>query len=107
MAEEQKIGTPIMSDEPVDIIEETDSDSDSDDEDFKKLENFDSRDILVDFHPHLQHISNKEKIINKLDFLIKNEPAPKEHYASVYSMNCTVDYKYIKKEILSAYDNLK
>jgi len=54
MAEEQKIGTPIMSDEPVDIIEETDSDSDSDDEDF------DSRDILVDFHPHLQHISNKE-----------------------------------------------
>ena len=60
MAEEQKIGSPIMSDEPVDIIEETDSESDSDDEDLKKLENFESRDILVDFHPHLQHISNKE-----------------------------------------------
>jgi DNA-directed RNA polymerase subunit K/omega len=61
MAEEQKIGSPtIMSDDPVDIIEETDSDSDSDDEDLKKLENFESRDILVDFHPHLQHISNKE-----------------------------------------------
>ena len=41
MAEEQKIGSPtIMSDEPVDIIEETDSESDSDDEDLKKLENF-------------------------------------------------------------------
>tara|TARA_B110000003_G_scaffold104815_2_gene107117 strand:+ start:1199 stop:1750 length:552 start_codon:yes stop_codon:yes gene_type:complete len=60
MAEEQKIGSPIMSNEPVDIIEDTDSDSDSDDEDLKKLENFDSRDILVDFHPHLQQISNKE-----------------------------------------------
>ena len=50
---------------------------------------------------------NKEKITDKLDFLIKNEPVPKEYYSSIYSMNCTVDYKYIKKEILSAYDNLK
>ena len=60
MAEEQKIGSPIMSNEPVDIIEEADSDSDSDEENLKKLENFDSRDILVDYHPHLQQISNKE-----------------------------------------------
>ena len=50
---------------------------------------------------------NKEKIINKLDFLITNESVPKEYYAAIYSMNCTIDYKYIKKEILSAYDNLK
>ena len=61
MTEEQKIGSPtIMSDKPVDIIEETDSESDSDDEDLKKLANFESRDILVDYHHHLQHISNKE-----------------------------------------------
>lgn len=50
---------------------------------------------------------NKKKIIDKLDFLIKNESEPKEYYSSIYSMNCTVDYKYIKKEIISAYDNLK
>ena len=50
---------------------------------------------------------NKDQIINKLDLLIKKEPEPKEYYASVYSMNCTVDYKYIKKEVLLAYDNLK
>ena len=59
MAEEQKIGSTmeqeILSGSEID----TDSDSDSDDE-LKKLEHNETKNILVDFHPHLQHISNKE-----------------------------------------------
>ena len=59
MAEEQKIASTmeqeILSGSEID----TDSDSDSDDE-LKKLEHSETKNLLVDFHPHLQHISNKE-----------------------------------------------
>lgn len=71
MAEEQKIGTPTMEEQPVNIVQEEDSDSDSDDEDLKKLENFEGRDILIDYHPHLQHISNKE--MYALSTLVKDK----------------------------------
>ena len=50
---------------------------------------------------------NKQSILNKLDTLIKEQSSPKEYHAAIYSMTCTIDYNYIKKEILSAYDNLK
>ncbi len=38
----------------------SDSDSDFDDDDLKKLEQDQSKDILKEYHPHLQHISNNE-----------------------------------------------
>jgi DNA-directed RNA polymerases I, II, and III subunit RPABC2 len=49
--------------EPLQIVEpaeETDSDTDSDTEDLKKLEQSETKNLLIDFHPHLKHISNKE-----------------------------------------------
>lgn len=51
-----------------------------------------------------QHfIEKKDDIINKIDSLIKINPNPKEYRASIYSMNCTVDYEYIKNKIKKAY----
>ena len=37
MAEEQKIGTPTMEEQPVNIVQEEDSDSDSDSEPVQKV----------------------------------------------------------------------
>ena len=57
MAEEQKIGSPMEQE----ILSDSEIDSDSDsDEELKKLEHNETKNILVDFHPHLKHISNKE-----------------------------------------------
>ena len=51
--------TPM--EETVQIIEsEDETDSDSDTEDLKKFEQSDTKNLLIDFHPHLKHISNKE-----------------------------------------------
>tara|TARA_B100001287_G_scaffold276733_1_gene289043 strand:+ start:5574 stop:6044 length:471 start_codon:yes stop_codon:yes gene_type:complete len=44
-------------------VVDSDSDSDSDesiDEELEKFEQSDNQNILVDYHPHLKHISNKE-----------------------------------------------
>ena len=50
-----------IMEENVQLVESAeDSDSDSDTEDLKKFEQTDTKNILVDFHPHLKHISNKE-----------------------------------------------
>ena len=50
-----------VMEENVELVESAeDSDSDSDTEDLKKFEQTDTKNILVDFHPHLKHISNKE-----------------------------------------------
>ena len=51
MSEEQKIGSPMEQKKVVDS--EIDSDSDSDEE-LKKLEHNETKNILVDFHPHLK-----------------------------------------------------
>ena len=50
--------------------------------------------------------TNKKNIIDKLDLLIKENPKGKEYTAGIYSMSCTVDYKYIKKQIISAFKEL-
>ena len=42
------------------IASEDETDSDSDTEDLKKFEQSDTKNLLIDFHPHLKHISNKE-----------------------------------------------
>ncbi len=47
--------------EPVQTVEsEEETDSDSDNEDLKKFEQSETKNLLIDFHPHLKHISNKE-----------------------------------------------
>ena len=53
MAEEQKIGSTMEQEIP--SGSEIDTDSDSDDE-LKKLEHNETKNILVDYHPHLQHM---------------------------------------------------
>jgi len=58
---EEPVETTPMEQPHAQIVEnETDSESDSDTEDLKKFEQFDTKNILVDFHPHLKHMSNKE-----------------------------------------------
>ena len=50
-----------LMEEKVELVESAeDSDSDSDSEDLKKFEQTDTKNILIDYHPHLKHISNKE-----------------------------------------------
>lgn len=51
----------INMEESVQIVEPSDeTDSDSDTEDLKKFEQSETKNLLIDFHPHLKHISNKE-----------------------------------------------
>ncbi len=55
-----------------------------------------------------QHfIEKKDEIINKIDTLIEKNPKPKEYRASIYSMNCTVDYEYIKNKLKKAYKTIE
>ena len=55
-----------------------------------------------------QHfIRKKDIIMNKIDSLLKKNPKPKEYRASIYSMNCTVDYDYIKNKIKKAYKSIE
>ena len=50
--------------------------------------------------------TNKKYIIDKIDILIKENPKAKEYNAGIYSMSCTVDYKYIKKQLIDAFKEL-
>ena len=50
--------------------------------------------------------TNKKNIIDKIDILIKENPKAKEYNAGIYSMSCTVDYKYIKKQLIDAFKEL-
>ena len=55
-----------------------------------------------------QHfLRKKDNIINKIDSLIKKNPKAKEYRASIYNMNCTVDYEYIKNKVLKAYKTIE
>ena len=50
--------------------------------------------------------TNKKNIIDKIDNLIKENPKAKEYNAGIYTMSCTIDYKYIKKQIINAFKEL-
>ena len=50
--------------------------------------------------------TNKKNIFDKIDILIKENPKTKEYNAGIYSMSCTVDYKYIKKQLIDAFKEL-
>ena len=50
--------------------------------------------------------TNKKNIMNKIDSLIKENSKPKEYHVGIYSMSCTIDYKYIKKQIDNAFKEL-
>lgn len=50
--------------------------------------------------------TNKKNIFDKIDILIKENPKAKEYNAGIYSMSCTVDYKYIKKQLIDAFKEL-
>ena len=50
--------------------------------------------------------TNKKNIMDKIDSLIKKNPDPKEFHVGIYSMSCTIDYKYIKKQIENAFKEL-
>jgi hypothetical protein len=55
-----------------------------------------------------QHfIRKKNDIIKKIDSLIEKNPKPKEYRVSIYSMNCTVDYEYIKNKLKKAYKTIE
>ena len=44
--------------------------------------------------------------MDKIDSLIKENSKPKEYHVGIYSMTCTIDYKYIKKQINNAFKEL-
>tara|TARA_B000000475_G_C15911281_1_gene412681 strand:- start:33 stop:749 length:717 start_codon:yes stop_codon:yes gene_type:complete len=50
--------------------------------------------------------TNKKNIFDKIDKLIKENQKAKEYNAGIYSMSCTVDYKYIKKQLVNAFKEL-
>ena len=68
--------------------------------------------ILPDNFKHLWPIikkhfeTNKKNIMNKIDSLIKENSKPKEYHVGIYTMSCTIDYKYIKKQINNAFKEL-
>ena len=68
--------------------------------------------ILPDNFKHLWPIikkhfeTNKKNIMNKIDSLIKENSKPKEYHVGIYTMSCTIDYKYIKKQIDNAFKEL-
>ena len=50
--------------------------------------------------------TNKKNIMDKIDSLIRENSKPKEYHVGIYSMSCTIDYNYIKKQIDKAFKEL-